>query len=219
MAYIEARQFTTGADMIAAARNVRDRLFRKSNIVDYGFGNPTKAKPKPVVPVIINETVNGRPLSSRKKSAYFEMSAREYIMKRCGELMIPYSIISETPRTPAMREKKYALVVETYVKFDTLSLEAVGDLFHMLSPTVSKVIKAHGVQVREKPRTIVSQAMMQKEYMQTGHKGISVRPKDGKYRARLAVGLKTYTIGHYSTLDEAVAARHERMVKFGRTPN
>lgn len=59
------------------------------------------------------------------------------------------------------------------------------------------------------------------EYPKSGHEGIQLRMKTGKWRARVRVGRRRHEVGEFDTLKEAVEARAKyvaKMVKAKEAP-
>ena len=214
MAYVEARQFTSGSDIISAAKGVRDRLFRPMNA--------KRPEPLPIAARRLDSPKPDIPRVFRRKATSTDFEdAKDYINNRCVEMLLPKEAISGKPRQSVIYDQKMALLVETYLKFDTLTLQKVALLFNVRPTTASKAIKATGNAVREKP---VAKAPPDehRDFIVTGHKGIAMNIKAKTFRSRVSLGGMTITCGTFPTIEQAITARRAkrkstRLGRYGKT--
>ena len=213
MSTIEARTFTSSADMIAAARNVRNRLWKPKNAkLDKPIGLATNRSAHDSAKPDIPKTFTKRGKNKAEDAAY------EYAVARCNEMNLPVAVITERPRTNALERSRMDLFVEVYLKFDKLTMVALAELFCVNPSTASRAIRGSGHKVRQRPVRTVAYKDYQ-DFMPTGYKGISKCRKNNRFRARLSLREKTLNCGYYDTLEEAIAARHAKMIEYGREPN
>jgi len=218
MAYVETANYRDASAMLAGYAAARARLWKPRKAV---LDTPIQLKASQHTPVPSLDYDLKSPIRTKKKGAdkaSAEREAFEYVTRRCIELHLPIGCIMGIARSAEMQRSKSALLVETYVKFDTLSLESIASIFKVRPQTASKKIRGLGQDVRHHPVS-TAQYKTYQEFIPTGHKGIQQNVVSKKYRARLAVSELTLNCGVFNTLEEAIAARHAKMIECGRTPN
>jgi len=140
---LQAITYTNGSDVIAAAKAVRNRLW-KPHTVNI---SPSKPAPKPVENIAtlyrkinVLEIVEGKACSSAIPG-----TAKQYVMLRCKELGINFQEIMGSRRQKDLSNARTLLIAEVYQRFPLLSLPLIGKIFDKDHTSILAAVRRAGV--------------------------------------------------------------------------
>ena len=197
MAYIEARQFTTGADMIAAARNVRNRLWKPHRV---NIAPPLIAR----LPFIqVNAPRNTATPAQRLNDL-------------CRSVGIPLDEIQGQGKFKHLVAARKSMLKTIFAEYPEIRLCDLCKLFSRDRTTISYQCKLMGIKLANiRIKRKFPDGMTLKDYhkhVKTDTFGVRYYPNRNKWRALFSSG--DY-IGIFDTYDEAVAARKAKAIEMG----
>lgn len=151
MAYIDAAQYTKSADMIAAAKAIRDRLWKPAKV------NVAPPVPKPAKDVCtLYRGINVLELRDGKACvAAIPGTAKQFVMMRCKELGINYLEIQGHRRQKDISNARTLLIAEVYQLFPLMSLPCIGKIFDKDHTSILAAVRRAGVYRGQKEMTAI----------------------------------------------------------------
>jgi len=225
---LQAITYTNGADVIAAAKDMRKRLWKKTGIVD-PFMMTAKQKADREAQIerdrkaaevlhrqrFLDEKAKAEiealriaemahPITPRKANA-FQGTPKSRLIEMCEKSGVDYYDIIGPSRREVFTEVRHRLVGAMYLEMTKggkeFSLHQMGKLFSRDHSTIINSLKRCGILPNARPLK-----GRKTKLPKSGFTGIIAMP-NGKHRAEIHHGGLKYAAGTYDTIERAIEAR------------